>query len=82
MPFDRLAALHFADTLYDCKKHAKDSNSMIFAHWDASEKRLGIGTLYCKHFADETYNAHKALDDVVAMERLLLRHLWSHCCHL
>ena len=71
IPFDRLAALHFADTLYDCKKHAKDSNSTIFVHWDASEKnRLGIGNLYIKHFADETYNAHRALDDVVAMERL------------
>ena len=39
IPFDRLAALHFADTLYDCKKHAKDSNSTIFTHWDASEKK-------------------------------------------
>ena len=68
--FDGLAALHFADMLYDCKKHAKDSNSTIFAHWNASEKRLGISNLYSKHFTDETCNAHRALDDVVAMERL------------
>lgn len=34
------------------------------------KKRLGIGNLYSKYFVDETYNAHRALDDVVAMERL------------
>ena len=39
IPIERLASLHFADTFYDCKKHAKDNNSTIFAHWDASEKR-------------------------------------------
>ena len=62
--------LHFADTLYDCKKHVKNNNS-IFANWTALEKkRLSIGNLYSKHFADETYNAHRAVDDVVAMERL------------
>ena len=31
------------------------------------KKQLGIGNLY---FADKTYNVHKAVDDVVAMERL------------
>ena len=40
------------------------------------KERLGIGNLYSKHFANETYNAHRALDDVVAIERLLLRHLF------
>ena len=59
--------------LYDCKKHTKDSNSTIFAHWDTSEKRLGIGNLYSKHFADETYNVHRALDNVVASERLFTK---------
>ena len=34
------------------------------------KKRLGIGSLYSKYFADETYNAHRAMDDVVAMKRL------------
>ena len=34
------------------------------------KKRLGIGSLYSKYFTDETYNAHRAMDDVVAMERL------------
>ena len=29
--------LHFADTLYDCKKHVKNNNS-IFANWTALEK--------------------------------------------
>ena len=36
-------------------------------------KRLEIRDLYNKHFADETYNAHRALDDVVAMERLFTK---------
>ena len=76
IPFNRLASLnlHFADTLYDCKKHVKISDSIIFANWTASEKKcLGIGNLYSKHFADETYNAHRAMDDVVAMERLFTK---------
>ena len=34
------------------------------------KKRLGIGNLYSKYFADETYNAHRAVDDIAAMERL------------
>ena len=52
------------------KKYVKNNNS-IFANWTALEKkRLGIGNLYSKHFADETYNAHRAVDDIVAMERL------------
>lgn len=34
------------------------------------KKRLGIGSLYSKYFTDETYNAHRAMEDVVAMERL------------
>lgn len=75
IPFNRLASLnlHFADTLYDCKKHVKNSNSVIFETWTASEKkRLGIGNLYSKYFVDETYNAHRAMDDVVAMERLFI----------
>ena len=71
IPFNRLAALHFADTFYDRKRHAKDGNSTIFAHWDASEKkRLGIGSLYSKHFPNKTYNPHRALGNVMAMERL------------
>ena len=37
------------------------------------KKRLGIGNLYSKHFADDTYNAHRALDNVVAMERLFTK---------
>ena len=73
IPFNRLVSLnlHFADTFYDCKKTVKNSDSIIFANWSASEKkRLGIGSLYSKYFADETYNAYRAMDDVVAMERL------------
>ena len=59
IPFDRSAALHFADMLYDCKKHAKDSNSTIFVHWDASGKRLGIGNLYSKYFVDlQVFHVH------------------------
>ena len=39
IPFNRLVSLnlHFADTLYDCKKHVKNNNS-IFANWTALEK--------------------------------------------
>ena len=44
---------------------------MIFAHWDASEKKRLIYN--SKHSADETYNAHRALDDVVAMEELFTK---------
>ena len=75
IPFNRLVSLnlHFADILYDCRKTVKNSDSIIFANWTASEKkRLGIGSLYSKYFADETYNAHRAMDDVVAMERLFI----------
>ena len=73
IPFNRLLSvnLHFADTFYDSKKQVKNSDSVIFANWTAVEKRrLGISNLFSKYFADETYNAHRAMDDVVAMERL------------
>ena len=66
--------MHFVDTFYDCKKHVKNSNGIIFANWSASEKKqLEVSSLYSKHFADETYNAHRAMDDVVTMERLFAR---------
>ena len=40
IPFNRLVSLnlHFADTFYDCKKTVKNSDSIIFANWSASEK--------------------------------------------
>ena len=40
IPFNRLVSLnlHFADTLYDCRKTVKNSDSIIFANWTASEK--------------------------------------------
>ena len=72
IPFNRLASinLHFADTFYDCKKLVK-SNSAIFANWTSSEKkRLGINSLYSKIFPEATYDAHRALEDVRAMEKL------------
>ena len=39
IPFNRLVSLnlHFADTLYDCKKHVKNNNS-IFANRTTLEK--------------------------------------------
>ena len=69
MVYNKISFIKFAFR-QDCKKHVKNSNS-IFANWTALEKKqLGIGNLYSKHFADETYNAHRAVNDVVAMERL------------
>ena len=72
IPFNRLTSinLHFADTFYDCKKLVK-SNSAIFTNWTSLEKkRLGINNLYNKIFPEATYDAHRALEDVRAMEKL------------
>ena len=72
IPINRLSSvnLHFADTLYDCKKQVK-SNNAIFASWDSTEKKhLGISNLYSKIFPETAYDAHRALEDVRAMEKL------------
>ena len=74
IPFNRLSSvkLHFADTLYDCKKQVK-SNNVIFASWNSTEKkRLGIRNLYSKIFPETAYDAHRAMEDVRAMEKLFM----------
>ena len=70
--FNRLQSinLHFADTYFECKKLVKD-NYACFVNWTPSEKRrLGITNLYMKLFPGSTYNAHRALEDVCAMEQI------------
>ena len=72
IPFNRLSSinLHFADTFYDCKRLVKSDNA-IFANWTSLEKkRLDINNLYSKIFPEATYDAHRALEDVRAMEKL------------
>jgi len=70
--FNRLRSinLHFADTYFECKRLVKD-NFEQFVNWTPSEKRcLGIPKLYAKLFPDSAYNAHRALEDVGAMEQI------------
>ena len=70
--FNRLHSinLHFADTYFDCKRLVKN-NFASFVSWTSREKkRLGVTNLYMKLFPGSTYNAHRALEDVCAMEKI------------
>ena len=67
----RAINLHFADTLYDCRLLAKSEEKNMFSAYTKTElKRLGIENLYTKYYPGETYNAHRALADILAMEKL------------
>ena len=70
--FNRLHSinLHFADMYFECKRLVKN-NFATFTNWKPRErKRLGITNLYGKLFPGSTYNAHRALEDVCAMEQI------------
>ena len=67
----RAINLHFSDTLYDCRLLAKSEEKNMFSAYTKTElKRLGIENLYTKYYPGETYNAHRALADILAMEKL------------
>ena len=70
--FNRLHSinLHFADTIFECKRLTKN-NFAVFTNWTPHERKcLGLTNLYVKLFPDSTYNAHRALEDVCAMEQI------------
>ena len=72
MLFNRLRSinLHFADTYFECKRLVKN-NFAAFANWTPCEqKHLGVTNLYSKLFPDSMYNAHRALEDVCAMQKI------------
>lgn len=65
-----LLNLSFADTLYDARRLVKEEHS-IFSGWVGQEKKkLELENLFHKCFPGETYNAHRALEDVCAMKRI------------
>ena len=70
--FNRLHSinLHFADPYFDYKRLVQN-NFASFVSWTSREKKcLGVTKLYMKLIPGSTYNAHRALEDVCAMEKI------------
>jgi len=57
----------FAATLHDCRLLSK---SEVSDYTKKELRELSIKNLYAKYFPGETYNAHRAYGDVLAMQKL------------
>ncbi|XP_065913159.1 uncharacterized protein [Dysidea avara] len=60
--------IYFADTLHDVRRLIRCMDP-LFDGWSKDDS-LGLENLYKKFFPEETYNAHRPLDDCKAMNRI------------